>query len=70
MIEAAIPLVRPGGLLVYSVCTVTPEETVEAITGFGFEPPPGLPGRPWGNGLLLGPHLCDTDGMFIARLQA
>ncbi|MFO7547269.1 MAG: RsmB/NOP family class I SAM-dependent RNA methyltransferase [Acidimicrobiia bacterium] len=69
MIEAAIPLLRSGGLLVYSVCTITPEETVDTIAGLGFEPPAGLPGRRWGDGILLGPHLGGTDGMFVAQLQ-
>lgn len=66
MLEVACRLARPGGRVVYAVCTVTPEETVEAVAGLGFHPPDGIPGRPWGDGLLLGPHLGPYDGMFIA----
>lgn len=69
MLAAARGLVAPGGMLVYSVCTVTPEETVEVIDGDGFEPP-NLPGRVWGDGRLLGPHLTGTDGMFVAVWRA
>jgi 16S rRNA (cytosine967-C5)-methyltransferase len=66
MVTACLRLLAPGGRLVYSVCTVTPAETVEVVSGLGFRPPEGLPGRPWGDGWLLAPHLTGTDGMFIA----
>jgi len=65
MLEKAMELVAPGGQVVYSVCTVTPEETIEVIEGTGFEPAP-LPGVVWGSGRLLAPHLTGTDGMFVA----
>ena len=65
LLEAARRLVRPGGRLVYAVCTVFPEETTEVAAMFGGRPPSDLPGREWGGGLLLGPHLTGTDGMFI-----
>jgi 16S rRNA (cytosine967-C5)-methyltransferase len=66
ILEQALPLLVPGGRLVYSVCTVTPAETVAVVAGGGARPAAGLPGRPWGDGWLLGPHLTATDGMFIA----
>lgn len=69
MIEASLGLVRPGGRLVYSVCTVTNEETRDAVSGLGAHPPEGLPGRPSGDGWLLAPHLGPTDGMFLAVLD-
>jgi 16S rRNA (cytosine967-C5)-methyltransferase len=69
MLEAAMGLVVPGGRLVYSVCTVTPEETVEVTRDFDLQPP-DVPGVVWGNGRLLAPHLTSTDGMFIAVHQA
>jgi len=69
MLEASLDLVAPGGRLVYSVCTVFAEETVDVIEGLGAEPPAGLPGRRWGGGLLLAPHLTGTDGMFIAVIE-
>lgn len=57
VLEQAARLVRPGGLLVYSTCTFSPEENEEAIARFllareGFSmapldaPPGAMPGRP------------------------
>jgi len=70
MLEAALPLLRAGGRLVYSVCTVLAEETVEVVAGLGARPPEGLPGERLGDGLLLAPHLTGTDGMFIAVIES
>lgn len=69
MLEEAMRVVKPGGTVVYSVCTVTPQETVNVISDLPTEPIAGLPGRPWGSGWLLGPHLTGTDGMFITRIR-
>jgi 16S rRNA (cytosine967-C5)-methyltransferase len=69
MLEKATELVAPGGALVYSVCTVTPEETVEVVAGMGFEPA-DVPGTIWGDGRLLAPHITGTDGMFVSLLRA
>jgi 16S rRNA (cytosine967-C5)-methyltransferase len=69
MLEAALQLVAPEGLLVYSVCTVTPEETVDVVEGHDFRPA-DLPGVIWGKGRLLAPHLTSTDGMFVAIHQS
>jgi 16S rRNA (cytosine967-C5)-methyltransferase len=66
ILEASLDLVKPGGRLVYAVCTVTPEETTAVVDGLGGSPPPGLPGDHVGDGLLLGPHLGPYDGMFIS----
>jgi 16S rRNA (cytosine967-C5)-methyltransferase len=68
LLESAFDLVAPDGRLVYSVCTVTPEETVEVTRDFDLRPP-DLPGETWGNGRLLAPHLTGTDGMFVAIHQ-
>jgi 16S rRNA (cytosine967-C5)-methyltransferase len=68
MLERATELLAPGGRLVYSVCTVTPEETIDIVVGRGFEPPP-IPGEVWGDGRLLAPHITGTDGMFVALLE-
>lgn len=65
MLAAAHEMVKPGGRLVYSVCTVTPAETVEVVAGLGGRPPEGLPGSPAGEGWLMAPHLTGTDAMFI-----
>ena len=69
MLEEALRVVKPGGTVVYSVCTVTPQETTTVIEGQQTEPIVGLPGRAWGGGWLLGPHLSGTDGMFITRIR-
>lgn len=68
LVEAGLELLKPGGFLVYAVCTVTPAETVDVVERFNARPPSGLPGRSWGKGWLLGPHLTRSDGMFISVL--
>ena len=66
LLENALDLVRPGGRLVYSVCTVFPEETTDVVAGLGGRAPSGVPGSPYGDGVLLAPHTTGTDGMYIA----
>jgi 16S rRNA (cytosine967-C5)-methyltransferase len=77
LFTAAAGAVRPGGLLVYSVCTLTAPETTGidewAAAEFpylGAEPPPGPPWCPRGRGALLLPHAAGTDGMYLLRLRA
>lgn len=77
LVEAAVPLVRPGGLFVYSACTVTRAETI-AIDQHLEAAHPDLvatraPGEPWtpiGRGALLLPQAAGTDGMYLLRLRA
>jgi 16S rRNA (cytosine967-C5)-methyltransferase len=75
LLRAAAEVVRPGGVVVYSVCTLTHEETsgvdwaARDLSGLEAEPPPGLPWRPRGRGALLLPHDAHTDGMFVLRLR-
>lgn len=78
MLTAAADLVAPGGILVYSVCTVTRTETIEvAETPLpGFEPLPisaddDAEGRwrPLGTGGVVLPHDHGTDGMAAFRWQ-
>jgi 16S rRNA (cytosine967-C5)-methyltransferase len=76
LVEAAVPLVAPGGVLVYSVCTLTTVESVavdEHLARAHPEleplPAPEAPWRPWGRGALLLPQDADTDGMAILRLR-
>jgi 16S rRNA (cytosine967-C5)-methyltransferase len=76
ILTAAAELVRPGGRLVYSVCTLTTAET-EAIDEWlasdlpelTAEPPPGGPWQPLGRGARLLPQTADTDGMYLLGLQ-
>ena len=76
LLEGAATLVRPGGVLAYSVCTLTDAETSVVDSWFGmthpeFEPVPG-PGAPWrphGRGVRLLPQDAGTDGMFLAMYR-
>jgi 16S rRNA (cytosine967-C5)-methyltransferase len=75
LLAAAAELVRPGGVLVYSVCTVTREETIdidtwaaEHLTDFTALLPPAAPWIPHGRGALLLPQAAGTDGMFVLTL--
>ena len=69
MLDAAVSLLRPGGRLVYSVCTVTPEETVDVVADIGSHAPENLPGHGIAGGVLLAPHVTGSDGMFIAVID-
>lgn len=76
MVDAAADLVRPGGLLVYSVCTLTDAESIAvddhlAAThpDLAAEPPPDEPWQPHGRGARLLPHAAGTDGMYLLRLR-
>ncbi|HEX8200178.1 MAG TPA: RsmB/NOP family class I SAM-dependent RNA methyltransferase [Isosphaeraceae bacterium] len=77
ILAAASAGVRPGGTLVYSVCTLTPAETqgvvrafLEAHPTFRLDPfPHPLDGGATTDGtVLLWPQDADTDAMFIARM--
>ena len=64
---------RPGGRLVYSVCTITAAESVDHPTPAGFEvdptPPPVGSWRPFEQGWRVLPHDADTDGMVMIRYR-
>jgi 16S rRNA (cytosine967-C5)-methyltransferase len=75
LVEAALTLLRPGGLLVYSVCTLTDVEgpgvdrhLADAHPELVAEPPPP-PWRPLGRGGRLLPQDQGTDGMYLLRLR-
>jgi 16S rRNA (cytosine967-C5)-methyltransferase len=78
LLRAAARVVRPGGTLVYSVCSFEPEETDEVLASF-------LAGNPeWhkenaaetvpqalveeGGSMRILPHRHGTDGAFAVRL--
>ena len=76
LLDAAVALLRPGGSLTYSVCTITRAETSGIDTWLAEAHPDlvevdhlGPPWRPQGRGDLLLPHDAGTDGMFCLRLQ-
>ena len=76
LLDAAVPLVAPGGVLVYSVCTLSSAESLGvddhvAATHPDLEPLPAPPApwQPWGRGAILLPQTAGTDGMFIVRYR-
>ena len=76
LVLAGATAVRPGGTLVYAVCTLTAAETCDlaataaaALPGWSVLDPPGAPWRPWGPGGLLLPQDAGTDGMFVLGLR-
>ena len=77
LLRSAAERVRPGGTIVYAVCTINRAENEEIVDASGLEPDPSLadewpayrhPRRP--EFLLTLPHLHRTSGFFIARLRA
>ena len=76
LLRAAARAVRADGVVVYSVCTLTADETSgidawaeRALPELVADPPPGPPWRPRGRGALLLPHDAGTDGMYVLRLH-
>jgi 16S rRNA (cytosine967-C5)-methyltransferase len=79
IMKQAATAVRPGGLLVYSTCSLELEENDEQVThflaehpGWTIEPPPEgvVPASALDGGLLrVLPQRHGTDGAFAARLR-
>jgi 16S rRNA (cytosine967-C5)-methyltransferase len=65
LLDAAAGRVRPGGVLVYSVCTISPREGPEQADAF-LERHPEM--RETSRRQTL-PHRDGTDGFFIARTE-
>ncbi|KQR83910.1 RsmB/NOP family class I SAM-dependent RNA methyltransferase [Sphingomonas sp. Leaf343] len=77
VLDLGAALVKPGGHLVYIVCSLLDEEGAGQVDAFLSRHPGwtvdllGLPaGRPRGEGLRLDPATDGTDGFFVARLRA
>jgi 16S rRNA (cytosine967-C5)-methyltransferase len=77
LLRAAAERVRPGGTIVYSVCTINAEENEAVVDASGLEVDASLaaewpqfahPRRP--EFLLTLPHVHGTSGFFIGRLRA
>jgi 16S rRNA (cytosine967-C5)-methyltransferase len=80
LLDAAARALRPGGTLVYSTCTISPDENQRAVAAL-VERRPDLAADDlrsdyplWehpavGTHLLSLPHRDATDGFFIARLR-
>ena len=75
LLRAAAGRVRPGGTVVYSVCTVNADECEAVVEASGLEPVPlgadwplfAHPSHP--EFLQTLPHVHGTSGFFVARLR-
>ena len=76
LLRVAVERVRPGGAVVYSVCTINADENEAVVDASGLQPDSlgeewpqfAHPGRP--EFLLTLPHRDHTSGFFIARLRS
>ena len=75
LLDIAAPLVKPGGRLVYAVCSILSREGAGQMQAFLSrhsswiaEEAPIDAGRPDGAGRLLTPGHDSTDGFFVASL--
>jgi 16S rRNA (cytosine967-C5)-methyltransferase len=78
LLDRAATAVAPGGILIYSTCSIEPEENTEQVDRFlarhpefRREPSPGFPPAllsPEGDLMVL-PQRHGTDGAFAARLR-
>ena len=81
ILDASAKCVRPGGLLVYSTCTILPEENQKQVRAFldrhpEFAPetsekwlPESLRGHMEDGMLSILPHRDGMEGFFIARMR-
>ena len=77
LLRAAAERVRPGGAIVYSVCTINADEGAAVVDASGLEVDASL-GDEWPQFrdsarpafLQTLPHVHGTSGFFIARLRA
>lgn len=81
ILTQAATLVRPGGVLQYSTCTLRPEENEQVVAAFLAANPAFSPrllpldglfaaaGQPVGHTLTMFPHIHGTDGFFVAGFQ-
>ena len=74
LLQAAAARVRPGGTIVYSVCTINADESEAVVDASGLRIEPieewpqyRHPRRP--ESLQTSPHLHSTSGFFIGRLR-
>lgn len=78
ILEQGAKLVRPGGVLQYSTCTLRPEENEQIVEGFLSSHPEFSPrllpmescfaasDLPVSHAITLFPHIHGTDGFFVA----
>lgn len=75
IIDFAVPLLKPGGTLVYAVCSLIDAEGADQVSGAlnrhsTLTAQTTIPhvGRMRGDGVMLTPARDRTDGFFVARL--
>lgn len=76
LVRAAFNLARPGGVVVYSVCTMTETETagIDQMVAREHSEAEAIPiadgrWRPHSRGALVLPQDHNTDGMFVAKYK-
>jgi 16S rRNA (cytosine967-C5)-methyltransferase len=79
MLENAAVLVRPGGVIVYAVCSLAPQEGQGVVSGFlaehpefAIERPPATQFAPWlqsDGTMATSPERGGLDGFFAARMH-
>jgi 16S rRNA (cytosine967-C5)-methyltransferase len=77
LLQAAAARVRPGGAIVYSVCTINADESEAVVDASGLEVDgelaeewPQFRHRRRPEFLQTLPHVHRTSGFFVARLRA
>jgi 16S rRNA (cytosine967-C5)-methyltransferase len=65
LLDAAARSTKPGGTLVYSVCTISPQEGRDQIAAFTAR----HPGFTEAGSRQTMPHLDGTDGFYLAKLE-
>ncbi|PZU09201.1 RsmB/NOP family class I SAM-dependent RNA methyltransferase [Sphingomonas sp.] len=73
VLDLGAGLVRPGGRLVFAVCSLLPDEGADRLAAFlatrsGWTPEALPLGVPSGAGFMLTPERDGTDGFFVASL--
>ncbi|MGD7652731.1 MAG: 16S rRNA (cytosine(967)-C(5))-methyltransferase RsmB [Verrucomicrobiales bacterium] len=66
ILENAVPCLKPGGRIVYSTCSIEPEENIELIESFLTDHPDFR----LHSTRQAFPHADHTDGAFAARIEA
>ena len=78
ILEQGAKMVRPGGVLLYSTCTLRPEENQSVVKAFlethpdfsprllPIQPCFAMAGLPQSHEITLFPHIHGTDGFYIA----
>ncbi|MFL5426220.1 MAG: hypothetical protein ACJ783_14390, partial [Myxococcales bacterium] len=66
ILDAVLPLARPGGRIVYATCTIRSEENEEVALAFERDHPE-LVREPQGAFFRTFPHRDGTDAFFAAR---